>query len=97
MFNFERFKSSDSTPIKDEADVVKQIGLLRAALEAVRETAEALKAHPLAAPCGRELSLLITEAQSARHWGGECLGKFDTGFKKSDLPGEPETATRLKK
>lgn len=66
--------TSDRSPKKDAIATVKAI---RAFLQEVRDQAEAFRQTDEGKACGREISLLITEAQSARHWAGECLGILD--------------------
>lgn len=45
-------------------------------------------------PAGRELALVRTKLQEARMWGGQALSHFDTGFKPSDQPDDPETHSK---
>jgi len=53
--------------------ILKQI---RVQVDVVIKTTEALRKDETFAPAIRELSLVRTEAQSVKHWLGECLGKM---------------------
>lgn len=45
-------------------------------------------------PAGREIALVKTKLQEARMWAGMGLSHFDTGFKPSDMPGQPESKSK---
>lgn len=72
----------------DDALCIDLISNLRKDLYLVKEKAEQFRNAPAAKDCGRELSLLITEVQSARHWGGECLSHYPTGYRVTDNPND---------
>lgn len=84
--------TGEVTPEQKEA--IAQISELRKALYQIKEHAETLREMEFMKPCGRELSLLITEIQSARHWGGECLSHFPTGYRVTDNPNDPGSESK---
>ena len=71
------------------AAAIEEISGIRQDLYRVKERAEKFRQTQESKLCGRELSLLITEVQSARHWGGECLAYFPTGYRVTDNPNDP--------
>ncbi len=76
----------ESTP--EQARAIEAISELRQDLYKVKEKAEAFRDTKEGKDCIREISLLITEVQSARHWGGECLSHFPTGYRVTDNPND---------
>ena len=79
---------------QEQKDAIEQLSDLRKSLHVVKDQAEALRNAPYMKVCGRELSLLITEVQSARHWGGECLAHFPTGYRVTDNPNDPGSESK---
>tara|TARA_Y100000310_G_C20653036_1_gene800519 strand:- start:609 stop:893 length:285 start_codon:yes stop_codon:yes gene_type:complete len=73
----------------EQKAAIEAVSNLRQMLYAVKEAAETFRDTAEGKICGRELSLLITETQSARHWGGECLSHFPTGYRVTDNPNDP--------
>ena len=72
----------------------RELSEIRKALYKVKEMAESFRTMDAAKDCGRELSLLITETQSARHWGGECLSHYPTGYRVTDNPNDPGSESK---
>lgn len=45
-------------------------------------------------PCIAEMTLAKRELQSARHWLGECLSYYDTGYRVTDNPKDPGSESK---
>lgn len=71
-----------------DATAIETISGFRKRLYEIKQDAEAFRNTPEGKMCGSELSLLVTEVQSARHWGGECLSFFPTGYRVTDNPND---------
>ena len=44
--------------------------------------------------CIAELTLAKRELQSARHWMGECLSFYPTGYRVTDNPTDPDSLSK---
>jgi len=78
----------------EQAAAISEISGIRQELYMIKQRAELFRNTAEGKICGRELSLLITEVQSARHWGGECLSYFPTGYRVTDNPNDPGSASK---
>lgn len=94
MSNGQAAEATLGTMRIDAAKAIETISDLRKRLYQIRWDAEGFRKTPEGARCARELSLLITEAQSARHWGGECLSHFPTGYRVTDNPNDPGSESK---
>ena len=81
-------------PTAEDQLCIDTLSEIRKALYKVKEMAESFRTMDAAKDCGRELSLLITETQSARHWGGECLSHYPTGYRVTDNPNDPGSESK---
>ncbi len=87
-------EQQQGTATEQERQAIDYISDLRKSLYEIKERAELFRASEEGKRCGCELSLLITEVQSARHWGGECLAHFPTGYRVTDNPKDPGSESR---
>lgn len=86
----------EATPPIPDSEAVEAISVIRADSVTLLEKVEELLADlgKSRHPAGREIALVKTKLQEARMWAGMGLSHFDTGFKPSDMPGQPESKSK---
>lgn len=80
--------SNNQEKIKDPAMIEKISNLRKEIFETIDHVNEAMTGGDKPA-CIAELTLAKRELQSARHWLGECLSFYDTGYRVTDNPKDP--------
>ena len=78
----------------EDAKAIETISELHKRLYQLKQDAEAFRVAPEGKMCSRELSLLVIETQSARHWGGECLSYFLRVTGWMDNPNDPGSESK---
>jgi len=86
----------DREPTAEDAHAIIELGGIRSALYEIKKRAEAFRNTDHGKAAAREISLLITEVQSARHWGGECLSHYPTRYRVTDNPEDPGSESQVR-
>lgn len=79
-------------PNADDATMIENLSELRKAVYLVIETMNGLLANKPS--CIAEMTLSKRELQSARHWLGECLSYYPTGYRVTDNPKDPGSESK---
>lgn len=82
------------SPNPEDVTMIQFLSEQRVTLHGQIKAIDEKLAQPAKPKCIAELILAKRKLQEARHWLGECLGFYPTGYQKTDLAGEPATRSR---